>query len=142
MSYKRIRLLIVHDPGLCARVVPRMKEMLENRAFEVDVQPYGSAVDLSPYKGVILGSGVRGLGIRGDTPSEGFQKFVAETEGLDEKKAAIFAVYLGKPGKIIEKMQAAVEARGTTVVVSHPYWILKPDQGEHVLPAECMVRIR
>lgn len=142
VSYKRIRLLILHDAGGCGRVVPRMKEMLEDRAFEVDVVEVGAAVDLTPYRGVVVGSAARGIGLRGDTPGEAVQRFLKEQEGLDEKKLALFTVYLGRPGRMLAQMRELAENRGATVVVTHPYWLLKPSQGEHILPAECMVRIR
>lgn len=142
VSYKRIRLLIVHDAGLCGRVVPRMKEMLEDRAFDVDVAEVGGAIELEPYRGVVVGSAGRGLGLRGDNPNQAIQTFLKEQEGLDEKKLALFTVYLGRPGRMLAQMRELAEGRGATVVVAHPYWLLKPTRGEHILPAECMVRIR
>ena len=144
MSFKRLRLLIAYDPeqGLCERVIPRMKELLLNRAFDVDVVTFGEGADLSPYRGLILGSPVRGLGLRGDQPSEAFQKFVADSEGLDEKRVALFTVYSLRPGRILARMREQVEARGAQVVVATGYNRFRPQEGEHVLPAECMVRIR
>lgn len=144
MPYKRIRLLIAYDPeqGLCEQVIPRMKELLINRAFDVDVVQFGEEVDLSPYKGVILGCPVKGLGIRGGLPSGAFQKFVEETEGLEEKRVALFTVFGLRPGKILLRMREMVEGRGAQVVVSAAYFRFRLEEGEHVLPAECMVRIR
>ncbi len=144
MSFKRLRLLIAYDPeqGLCERVIPRMKELLLNRAFDVDVVTFVEGADLSPYRGLILGSPVRGLGLRGDQPSEAFQKFVADSEGLDEKRVALFTVYNLRPGRILARMREQVEARGAQVVVAAAYNRFRSQEGEHVLPAECMVRIR
>lgn len=145
MSYKRIRLLLAYDPsgGLCAGVVPRMKEMLEHRAFDVDTYEIGNpAPDLEPYKGVVLGCAVRGLGLRGDVPTQALLDFVSAAEGLDEKKVALFTVCTALPGKMLLRLREAVEARGSTVVVMHAYNRFRPEDAEEVLPAECMVRIR
>lgn len=144
MPFQRLRLLIAYDPehGLCERVIPRMKELLLNRAFDVDVVTFGEGADLTPYRGLILGAPVRGLGLRGDQPSEAFQKFVAESDGLDEKRVALFSVYSFVPGRMLARMRELVEARGAQVVVSTAYHRFRPQEGEHVLPAECMVRIR
>jgi hypothetical protein len=99
-------------------------------------------VDLAPYRGVILGTAVRGLGLRGDTPSSAFQSFVSEKEGLEEKKVALFTAYRASPGQMLLRMRNAVEGRGCMVVVAHAYSLFTPERQEHVLPAECMVRIR
>ena len=145
MSYKRIRLLLAYDPsgGLCARVVPRMKEMLEQRAFDVDIFEIGGSLpNMEPYKGVVLGCAVRGLGLRGDVPTQPVLDFVTAAEGLDEKKLALFTVCLALPGKMLLRLREAVEARGGTVIVMHAYNRFRPEEAEEVLPAECMVRIR
>lgn len=154
MAYTPIRLLVAYDPagGSCGRVVPQMRKMLEERAFEVDVAELGGSgrsgwPDLAPYRGVVLGCPVSGPGLdglRGRPPElpEAFARFVAEAPGLEEKRVALFTVYTALPGQLLLQMRAAVEARGAQVVVAHPYWRLRPERGEHVLPAECMVRIR
>ena len=150
MAYTPIRLLVAYDPagGLCGRVIPQMRKMLEERAFEVDVAELGGSVpDLAPYRGVVLGCPVRGAGLdglRGRPPElpEAFARFVAEAPGLEEKRVALFTVFTALPGQMLLQMRSAVEARGAQVVVAQPYWRLRPERGEHVLPAECMVRIR
>lgn len=143
MPFKPLRLLIAYDPalGLCRTVVPRMKEMLEERAFEVDVLEIGDgAVDLAPYKGVIVGTPVPG--VRASEPTEKVQRFLAEAEDLDEKKVALFCVYGLRPGRVLDRMKGLAIERGAEVVVAHPYARLKPHEMEHLLPAECMIRIR
>jgi hypothetical protein len=148
LPYKPIRLLIAYDPSkaLCDRVVPRMKSLLEQRAFEVDVQPLSAetaaTLDLSPYRGVILGVPVAGLGIKGDEVGETVLKFIEQAEVLEEKKLALFTVFSVSPGRILRKLRDAVEARGCVVVVDHAYNRFSPERDEHILPAECMCRIR
>lgn len=145
MPFKPIRLLIAYDPagGRCGAVVPRMKELLEERAFEVDVHEIGSGdVDLEPYKGVVLGTPVSGLAVRSTGPTQKVVDWINTTEGLDEKKVALFCVYDVRPGDIFDKLKNVVFERGAEVVVEYPYWRLRPEDGEDQLPAECMVRIR
>lgn len=142
MPFKPLRLLLAYDParGLCGSVVPRMKQLLEERAFTVDVHELGSGpVDLAPYRGVIVGSPA---GLRATEPSEPVQRFFAEAEDLDEKKVALFCVYAVRPGRVLDRMKGLALEKGAEVVVAHAYWRLQPDQMEHVLPAECMIRIR
>lgn len=144
MPFKPIRLLVAYDPalGLCAAVVPRLKEMLEERAFEVDVHELGSGdlPDLGPYKGVVVGSPVPG--VRASEPTDKVKDFITNAEDLDEKKVALFCVYGLRPGRVLDRMRGLVIERGAEVVVAHAYARLRPTEGEHVVPAECMIRIR
>lgn len=143
MPFKPLRLLIAYDPalGLCRAVVPRMKEMLEERAFDVDVVELGDdPVDVGPYKGVVVGNPVPG--VRASEPTAKVQRFLAEAEDLDEKKVAVFCVYGLRPGRVLDRMKGLAIERGAEVVVAHAYSRLKPQEMEHVLPAECMIRIR
>lgn len=150
VAYTPIRLLVAYDPagGLCRKVIPQMKQLLEERAFEVDVVELGQPIpDLAPYRGLVLGCAVRGLGLdglrgRGTELPEAFRRFVEETPDLEEKKVALFAVCALLPGQALLQMRSKVEARGAQVVVAQPYRRFGADPGVHVLPAECMVRIR
>jgi menaquinone-dependent protoporphyrinogen IX oxidase len=131
--------------GLCGRVVPRMKEMLEQRAFNVELMEIdGELRDIDPedYDGLIIGSPVRGVGWKGAGPSEAVRAFIDHIEDLDELKVALFCVYEGHPGRTLDNMAALVEERGGELVVRKAYWMLRPTKDEHVIPAECMVRIR
>jgi menaquinone-dependent protoporphyrinogen IX oxidase len=114
--------------------------MLEDRAFQVDVATYEEAPDLKEYRGVILGDPVSGLPRSG--VSSAFRHFVETAVGLEEKKVALFTTHWLSPGPRLEEMRRLVEGRGAMVVVSHDYGRIRPDRGAHVLPAECMVRIR
>lgn len=145
MPFKPLRLLIAYDAAgnRCGRVVSRMKELLEERAFEVDIRELdGQPVDLDEYQGVILGTPVRGLALRDAGPTEKVSAFIKDTEGLDEKKVALFCVYDVRPGAVFDRMKNLINERGAEVVTEYPYWRLQPRDGEDLLPAECMVRIR
>lgn len=145
MPFKPLRLLIAYDAAgnRCGRVVARMKELLEERAFEVDTFELGGETpDLSDYQGVVIGSPVRGLAVRDAGPTPKVAQFIEQAEGLDEKKVAIFCVFDIRPGNIFDRMKNLLNARGAEVVTEYPYWRLQPRDGEDGLPAECMVRIR
>lgn len=142
MPFKPLKMLIAYDNtrGMCGRVVPRMKQMLEERAFEVDVVELGSApVDLSAYKGVVVGSPV---GLRGGGPTDAVKDFLTNAEGLDEIKVALFTTYWAMPGRVLEDMAELATQRGSHVVAQYPYWLVRPQDGEHIVPAECMIRVR
>lgn len=145
MPFKPHRLLIAFDPagGLCGAIVPRMKELLEERAFLVDVHELGGEpADIGPYRGIVLGAPVPGLGVRRTGPTERVAAFVRGADGIDEKKVALFCVHRARPGDTLTRMRALVEEQGAEVVVEQEYWRWWPDRAEHVLPAECMIRIR
>jgi menaquinone-dependent protoporphyrinogen IX oxidase len=145
VPFKPVRLLIAYDNegGRCGLVVPRMKQLLEERAFEVDVFEIGSGeADLEPYKGVVLGTPVTGLAIRNTGPTAKVVDFITSVEGLDEKKVALFCVYDVRPGDVFDRMKNLIYERGAEHVAEWPYWRMRPEDGDTILPAECMVRIR
>lgn len=145
MPFKPIHLLIAYDDtrGLCAAVVPRMKQMLEERAFRVDTFVIGGAApDLEPYTGVIVGAPVPRLGLRPAEVPASVATFLDGAEGLDEKKVAVFSVYTAFPGTMVEALKQKVGELGAECVAEYAYWRMKPEWGEHVVPAECMIRIR
>lgn len=145
MPFKPLRLLIAYDNegGRCGIVIPRLKELLEARAFSVDLFEIGSGtVDLEDYKGVLIGTPVTGLALRDASPTAKVTEFIQNVEGLDEKKVALFCVYDIRPGDIFDRMKNLVYERGAEYVAEWPYWRLRPQDGETMLPAECMVRIR
>ncbi len=145
--FHRKRLLLAYDDerGLCGTVVPRMKEMLEQRAFDVELLLLDGAaheVDPEDYDGLIIGSPALGLGWKGAGPSEKVRTFIDGIEEIDEFKIGIFCVYQARPGRTLDNMSAIVQERGGELVVQKAYWVLRPEEDEHVIPAECMVRIR
>lgn len=145
MPFKPLRLLIAYDAAgnRCGSVVKRMKELLEARAFEVDLLEIGAPVpDLDDYQGVIIGTPVMGLSLRDKGPTEKVAAFIRETDGLDEKKVAIFCVFDLRPGTVFDRMKNLLNERGSDVVTEYPYWRMQPNDGEDGLPAECMIRIR
>jgi hypothetical protein len=142
VPFKPLRLLLVHDAGggLCELVVPRLAEMLRHRAFDVDVAVLGDTPpDLAAYRGVVIGCPVRG--VRAGGPTEGVRRFIADADGLGEKRVGIFVVYDLRPGGVLSTMKDALLERGAEVVAEHAYWRFNRRAGEEVLPAECMVRI-
>lgn len=145
MPFQPRKLLIAYDDsrGLCGAVVPRMKQMLEERAFQVDSLPIdGPAPDLEDYHGVIVGAPVLGSGVRGAEVPPAVARFLETAEGLDEKKVAVFSVFTALPGTMTDALEQKVGELGAEVVARYAYWRLRPQAGEHVIPAECMIRIR
>ena len=146
MPFTPIRLLVLTDDegGLCRRVIPRMKELLEYRAFLVDTwRIQDGPVDLAPYRGVVLGSPVFGLGIRGVGPTEALTRYVLDDlDSFDELKAAVFCVHQIRPGLTLDRMKGLIFEKGAELVAAHAYPMFRPQQGEHIIPAECMVRVR
>lgn len=120
-----------------------MKELLEHRAFTVDVHRIQDGpVDVTPYKGLILGSPCFGLGIKGVGPTEALQEYVKSLPDLTGKKAAVFCVYELSPGTTLDRMKGMIFEKGADFVAAHAYSMLRPNRGEHILPTECMVRVR
>ena len=136
------KLLVTYDPagGLCARVVPEMVKMLEDRAFVVEVQPIAAGeLSVEDYHGVVLGTPV---GLRGGGASEPALGWVGRAQGIEEKKVAVFSAFWLREGGAAAQLRRKVEETGAEVVVDYGYWLVRPADGKQVLPAECMVRIR
>lgn len=145
MPFTPIRLLILIDDarGYCGKVVPRMKELLEHRAFQVDVHRIQDGpVDIAPYRGLVIGTPVFGMGVQGVGPTPELTRFIQDLADLDEKKVALFCVYQVRPGTTFDRMRGLVLELGAEFVASHGYHLLRLKEDEHVIPAECMVRIR
>jgi flavodoxin len=145
MSFTPLKLLIAYDNdrGYCGRVVPRMREMLEHRAFQVEsmvIDGSNPDLDLEEFDGLVLGTPASG--VSPDGPSQKVQDFIAAIDDLDEVRVALFCVYDFRPGKCLDALSELVLDHGGEVVAGHPYWVLRPARDEHVIPAECMVRIR
>ena len=145
MSFTPLKLLLAYDNqrGYCGRVVPRMREMLEHRAFAVDtlvLDGQDPDVDLESYDGLVLGTPASGLGP--DGPTDRVKAFLELLEDLDEVRTAIFSVYDLRPGTCLDAFAELVLDLGGEVIAGHAYALWRPALREHVIPAECMVRIR
>ena len=146
MPFEPIRILILIDDsrGYCSRVVPRMVGLLEKRAFVADLHRIEDGeVDLSCYKGVILGSPCFGLGLKGVGPTEDLVQFVQTwMPDLEGYGVAVVCVYEARQGQTLERMKGLVKGCGGTIVAAHGYALMRQKRGEHIIPTECMVRIR
>lgn len=146
MPFSPIRLLILIDDarGYCGRVVPRMKEMLEDRAFEVDVHRIQDGpVDIEPYRGIIIGSPAPGISIKGGAPTPALDAYVRdELPDLDEHQVALFIVFELHPASSMDRMKGMIFDKGAELVATHEYGLLRMDTEDHTIAAECMVRIR
>ena len=147
VSFIPLRLLLVADPafGYCGRVLPRMKQLLEDRAFQVDevlLDPPPRDLEIEPYDGLILGIPVPGLGLRGGGVSPRMAHFVDSLGDLDGVRVVLFCVYVLRPGDTLASFRDLLEAQGADVLVAREVSVFSPDRDEHVIPAECMVRIR
>lgn len=147
MAFEPLELLLAYDDaqGRCGRVVPHMRELLEQRAFvvrELTLTDTPEPIDLTQVDGLILGTPSFGLGWRGVGPTERVTRWLHAQGALDQLRVAVFCVYDVRPGYTLRNTRQLVLDQGGEVVVSHAYSSLRPEHDAHVLPAECMVRIR
>ena len=54
----------------------------------------------------------------------------------------MFCVYELLPGYTLRNTRQLVLDAGGQAICAQGYWRLRPEHDEHVLPAECMVRVR
>lgn len=114
--------------------------MLEDRGFAVTARPMAEGeVSVEDYDGVVVGTTTA---LRGGGPSALALDWVGRAQGLDEKKVAVFSTFWLSPGRAGEALKNRVLETGAEVVVDYSYWLVRPRDGEHFLPAECMVRMR
>jgi hypothetical protein len=125
-------------------VLPRLRQQLLDRAFEVDDMALNlpERVTLRDYDGLVLGCPVPGAGLRRHGPTPLIDAFVRAQDQLDEVETALFTVFRARAGHTLRNTRQLVVDQGGRVVVQHAYSVLRPQWQEHVLPAECMVRIR
>ncbi len=145
MPFEPIPLLILYDNtrGRCESVVPRMVQMLKDRGFTVDTHRIEEGtLNIDKYRGVILGAPTFGLGVRDLPPTDALLDYVEALDGIDEKQIAVFTVYSIWPGNGLERLKGLVLRVGARFVAHHAYSSHNLEAGEHILPAECMVRIR
>jgi hypothetical protein len=122
-----------------------MKALLEERAFLVDTHALREGpLDLSRgrYAGLIVGTPVFGLGWRGVGPTPALRRYLDVLPGLEGMRVAIFCVHELRPGDTFDRLKNVLFERGAEIVAEHAYPLLRPRWQEHIIPAECMVRIR
>ena len=145
MPFAPLPLLILFDDadGRCGRVVPRMKELLEHRGFLVTTHRIEDGpVDATPFQGIVLGAPTFGVGLKDLPPSDALVDYVDAIPDIDEKQIAVFTVYTVWPGNALERMKGLVLRLGARFVAWHGFPVSNLSKGEHVIPTECMVRIR
>ena len=122
-----------------------MVELLEDRAFQVDtlvIPDSPEALDLYDYNGLVVGTPSYGLGLRGAGPTDRVQRFIDAQDDVEEVRVAVFCVYQVRAGHTLRNTRQLILDKGGEVVCTHAYSKMRPGHDEHVLPAECMVRIR
>ena len=145
MAFEAIPLLVVVDDakGWCSRVVPDLKTMLENRGFEVDVhRMQDGPVALDGHKAVLIGAPTFGAALRTRPPTDVFAAYVESIEGLDEVQMGVFTVYGVRTADAVQRLKGLVLRVGARFIAGHAYSRWQPEKGAHILPAECMVRVR
>lgn len=145
MPFEPLPLLILIDDtdGRCGRVVPRMTALLEHRGFVVTThRVQDGPVDVSPYRGIVLGAPTFGVGLKDLPPTEALADYLDGIEDIDEKPIAVFTVYPVWPGNALERLKGLVLRLGAPFVAWHGFPMSNLDKGDHVIPTECMVRIR
>ncbi len=145
MPFEPLPLLILIDDtgGRCSKVVPRMKALLEHRGFIVSVHRVSDGpVDVRPFRGIVLGAPTFGIGLKDLPPTDALADYLDQLEDIDEKQIAVFTVYPAWPGNSLERLKGLVLRLGAQFVAWHGYPLTNLEKGEHVIPTECMVRIR
>ena len=145
MPFEPIPILILIDDarGWCAKVVPGLTEMLANRGFHAKVhRMQDGPVEVAGYRAILLGAPTFGFGIRSRAPSEDFAAYVEALEGLDELSIGVFTVFASRPGDSLQRLKGLVLRTGARFIAWHGYPRWNLSKGAHVLPAECMVRVR
>ena len=125
-------------------MVPNLVTQLEDRAFVVEALALTEARDhgLSAYAGLVLGCPVPGVGLRRHGPSVLVEGWLQAQTELDQVRTALFSVGRLQAGHTLRNTRQRVRDLGGEVVITHHYSLLRPSHDSHVLPAECMVRIR
>ncbi len=143
LSPVRICVLYDNTRGFCARSVRELARLLEQRAFIVTTHDIADGpLSLEDYTGVVVGSPVFGLGLRGVGPTHALTRFIADLTSLEGRQVAIFCVYATRPGNTLERMRHMLDAKGANLVVEQAFWVAAPKRDAHVIPTECMVRMR
>ncbi len=124
-------------------VVPRLTELLEHRGFVVNVHRIQDGpCPFDGHRAVLLGAPTFGLGLRTRAPSDDFANYVEAIDGLDEVQIGVFTVYQAWSGDSLQRLKGLALRVGARFVAAHGYSRWDLTKGEHILPAECMVRVR
>jgi hypothetical protein len=145
VAFERIPLLVVIDDTKrwCSAVVPELKSMLEHRGFVVNVhRMQDGPVKLAGHKAVLIGAPTFGAAIKARPPTESFATYIEAIDGLDEVQMGVFTVYNFRTGDAIQRLKGLVLRVGARYIAGHAYSRQRPKRGAHILPAECMVRVR
>jgi hypothetical protein len=139
-------LLATHAPtGRGEAVLDGLVAMLEARGFVVTKTALGMAPvpDTGAFRGVVLAVEDPGmLGLRDHGLPPAVEAFVRDTPGLDALPLAILTVHRVRRGPLADTLRGAAEARGVRIAVVHAMRAGAPGRDAHVVPAECMVRMR
>jgi len=136
---------VVYDNArrFCGRSVRELVKLLERRAFIVDTHDIADGpVALEDYAGLVVGSPVFGLGFRGVGPTHALTRYISDLPSLEGRSVAIFCVYALRPGDTLERMRRMLDAKGAELVIEQAFWVAAPKRDAHVIPTECMVRMR
>jgi hypothetical protein len=139
-------LLVTHTPaGRGDAVLDGLVGMLEDRAFVVRRVPLATATPPDPagFRGVVLAVEDPGLlGLRDHGVPAPVEAFLRRTPGLEAVPLAILTLHRVRRGPLGEALRRAAEARGVRIAVVHAMREGAPERDAHVVPAECMVRMR
>lgn len=123
--------------------VPRMSDMLAHRGFEARAhRTQEGPVELADASGVILGAPTVGLGIRSRAPNESFVEYGESIVGIGEVHMGVFTVHQARLGDSLQRLKGLVLRVWARFVAWYGFPRWDVSRGEHVLPAECMVRVR
>lgn len=129
--------------GWCSLVVPTLVEMLKSRGFLVDVhRMQDGPVRLNGHRAVLLGAPTFGAGVRERPPTDEFTAYVESIDGLDEVQMGVFTVYGLRTGDAVQRLKGLALRVGARYIAGHAYSRWNLAKGAHILPAECMVRVR
>ncbi|MEC8277311.1 MAG: hypothetical protein VX026_06330 [Myxococcota bacterium] len=145
MPFSPIPMLILYDDtnGFCRRVLPGLEPLLAARGFSVQSHRIQDGpIDTAPYKGLIIGSPVSGLGLKGAAPTDALFDYVQHLDDFERHQVAVFCVYPFRLGTSLDRMKGMVLEKGGTIVAARAYSLMKFNPNDHVIAAECMVRIR
>ena len=145
MSFSPIRICVLYDNarGYCGRAVPELVRQLESRSFIVDTHDIADGpVRVDDYAGLVLGTPVFGLALRGSGPTDAMERFIGNMPALSGRRVAVFCVYQTRPGDTFDRMKRLLFAKGAELVAEQAFWVLRPTKHAHVIPTECMVRVR
>ena len=145
VPFQPIPILILIDDtrGWCAGVVPELQVLLENRGFIPHVhRMQDGPIQIGDNRAMLLGAPTFGFGIRERAPTADFADYVEAMDGLDEVSIGVFTVYATRPGDSLQRLKGLVLRTGARFIAWHGYPRWNLSKGAHVLPAECMVRVR